>query len=169
MCIKASVLYNHTQGLAIMQILSFTTATRVALLVAFVKFSSAFEDSTTDILTPSPATSPPTNSNIISDSESDTVIPSNSQQQTKYFENPTSNPFSYLSCDSYLRPLYPHYFTHCSSCSYSAFSDWEISTYRRVPTYQCISGYVVVETRTRVAIGEACLDEVEERTTECKS
>ena len=75
--------------------------------------------------------------------------------------------YSYLSCDSYLRPFFPAYFAHCN-CRYTAFSDWAFSTYRRVPTYQCTSGYVVVETRSRQVIAGVCHDDVEERNAECK-
>ena len=137
----------------------------MALLAIFIAFCCASEE-TSDFITED--SSPPsftttTQNDTPSDSESETV--QRSQQQTR---SSTTHPFSFLSCDSYLRLFYPHYFTHCS-CQYSAFDDWDISSLRHVPTYQCTSGYVVVETRRRRDVQGVCEDDVEERTAECKS
>ena len=76
------------------------------------------------------------------------------------------NPFGHLPCDSYLRPSLPQFFTHC--CTYGNFSEWKLSSFMAVPTNQCISGYVVVETRVRIAITGDCSNQTEERISECK-
>ena len=153
------------------RILSFSTAMSVALLaVLFISLCSASNDVSDSNDTPTPSivgTQPEEFTNLPDDGSGTADLPSNNQHQTRFSSFTSSNPFSFLSCASYLRPLYPHYFTHCT-CRYSAFSDWEISTYRRVPTYQCSSGLVVVETRTRRVIEGSCQNDVEERTSVCK-
>ena len=81
--------------------------------------------------------------------------------------NPTtSSPL--LPCDSYLRPYLPQYFSHCG-CSFTTYSEWTTSSLRQVPTYQCTSGYVVMETQNRLVIAGTCQDETQERIAECKS
>ena len=79
----------------------------------------------------------------------------------------TSYPFFGFPCDSFLRPVLPQYFLHCD-CLFTAYSEWTTSSFRQVPTYQCASGYVVVETRNRSVISGICHDETQERTAECE-
>ena len=71
-----------------------------------------------------------------------------------------------LPCDSYLRPSLPEFFTHC--CTYSDFSEWKLTSFMSVPTNQCASGSVVVETRVNTVISGDCDNKTEERISECK-
>ena len=72
------------------------------------------------------------------------------------------------SCNSRLRILYPHLFTHCE-CIYSDWSSWELVPDSFVPdtTGKCDSRRVYAEKRTRSAHGHQCREE--ETRTMCKS
>ena len=81
-----------------------------------------------------------------------------------------SAPKRQLDCDSYLRYVYPEYFTHCDSeqadqpvCSYSEWSEWETvnNSTVDVPTSQCGSGHAYNESRTRSAPSPECPPESE--------
>ncbi len=67
-----------------------------------------------------------------------------------------------LPCDSLLRLIFPHLFTHCSDCSYTEWSDWEKVQYN-VPTSQCPSGKAFIEQRTRaISSGIGCIEPLTE-------
>ncbi len=67
-----------------------------------------------------------------------------------------------LPCDSQLRLIFPHLFRHCSDCSYTEWSAWEMVEYD-APTSQCPSGKAFVERRTRaISSGEACTEPLTE-------
>ena len=70
-------------------------------------------------------------------------------------------------CDDPMRLTHPHLFTHCR-CIYTDYSKWKAS-FREVPTHQCTSGFVVVETRSRTVTYGKCDNETEERIAECKT
>ena len=146
--------------------MNFSSTSTVALLaILYFGLCCASEDISTEESSPPSFTTVTTQSESPLDSELERV--QCSQQHIRSSDTSSTNPFSFLSCNGYLRPFYPHYFTHCS-CQYSAFSDWDISSLRHVPTYQCTSGYVVVETRRRQDVKGVCEDDVEERTAKCK-
>lgn len=69
-----------------------------------------------------------------------------------------------LPCSSQLRIIFPQFFTHCE-CHYSEWSEWVVNTTTvvDVPTYQCLNGWVLIETRTQIAVGQGCSDRKESR------
>ena len=142
------------------EIMNYSPTRTATLFAVYLALCCASEDEESS---PPSFTTVTTQSESPLDSESERV--QRSQQHTRSSDTSTTNPFSFLSCNSYLRPFYPHYFTHCS-CEYSAFSDWDISSLQHVPSYQCTSGYVVVETRRRQDVQGVCEDDIEERTAE---
>ena len=54
-------------------------------------------------------------------------------------------------------------------CTFGDFSNWKVTSFREVPTYQCASGYVVVESRIRTVVTGNCDNETEHRIAECKA
>lgn len=90
--------------------------------------------------------------------------------------------FSLVDCSVIIDPrrppstiLYPtnipesNHELYTQFCTYSDFSEWKLSSFKPVPTYQCVSGFVVVETRVKTVLSGDCDDQTEERTSECKN
>ena len=78
---------------------------------------------------------------------------------------------SALPCDSPLRRLLPHRFTHCPSCSYGQWSRWTIAVSATLPVdHTCDSGRAKKYERSKTAIpGSTCTsDTVKEYKYECK-
>ena len=67
------------------------------------------------------------------------------------------------------RPANPLFKPTPERCTFSDFSNWKLTSFREVPTYQCASGYAVVESRIRTVATGNCDDETEHRIAECKA
>ena len=70
-----------------------------------------------------------------------------------------------LPCNSQLRTILPHLFTHCGSCNYSPWGSWKVVN--RAASTQCPSKRAFTQTRTRYDYNKVCENKTETRHT-CK-